>query len=292
MWPSEVVNTPEKTSPKAHYSNFLVKEESEGQQRGDLFMDWPEARHAGHPSLEGMTGTGRAVLPCGMQGVSEAVLCCEPCGVIRDDGKVVEGVQEPDTPRQLIGVGPEGQGDVASTHRYRAAVHQHQTKLVTGMHNHPVACTQQNDMVSEPAEQQRPPKVDASQVSSLEQCAFKAVLLGLTQGRTAFFFRWRSVTVKYCSVGRDPEASPPSTRANEPRSGVGRPAREVPPGNVARAPLPVGSGSCAFLQQVQPSAAIHIMQVGEGASANTFQVCETFRVEGSKISVGLNIQVA
>ena len=72
------------------------------------------------------------------------------CGVIRDDGKVVEGVQEPDTPRQLIRVGPKGQGDVAPAHRQRAAVHQHQTQLVTAIHNHSIACTQQRGMVSAP----------------------------------------------------------------------------------------------------------------------------------------------
>jgi len=79
-----------------------------------------------------------------------ADLVRQPRGVIRDDGKVVEGVQEPDTPRQLIGVGPEGQGDVAPTHRQRATVHQHQTQLVTGVHNHSIACTQQSETVSAP----------------------------------------------------------------------------------------------------------------------------------------------
>lgn len=71
-------------------------------------------------------------------------------GVVRDDGKVVEGVQEPDTPRQLIGVSPKGQGDVAPAHRHCAAVHQHQTQLVTGMHNHSIAWTQHSETVSAP----------------------------------------------------------------------------------------------------------------------------------------------
>lgn len=74
----------------------------------------------------------------------------QPCGVIRDDGKVVQGVQEPDTPRQLIRVGPKGQGDVAPAHRHCAAVHQHQAHLVTGKHNHSIACTHQSEVVSAP----------------------------------------------------------------------------------------------------------------------------------------------
>jgi len=79
-----------------------------------------------------------------------ADLVRQPCGVIRKDGKVVEGVQEPDTPRQLIGVGSKGQGDVAPSHWHCAAVHQHQTQLVTAIHNHSIACTQQRGMVSAP----------------------------------------------------------------------------------------------------------------------------------------------
>ena len=63
------------------------------------------------------------------------------CGVIRDDGKVVKGVQEPDSAGQLIGVGSKGEGDVAPSHRHCAAIYHHQPQLVTGMHNHSVACS-------------------------------------------------------------------------------------------------------------------------------------------------------
>ena len=46
---------------------------------------------------------------------------------------------------------------------------------------------------------------------------------------------------------------------------------QVPPGNVARSPLPVGPGPCAFLQQVQPSAAVDITQDGQSLQHNESQ---------------------
>lgn len=50
-----------------------MKEESEGQQRGDLFMDWSEAWHAGHTGLERMAGTAdSAAAPHEAQLLSQA----------------------------------------------------------------------------------------------------------------------------------------------------------------------------------------------------------------------------
>lgn len=40
---------------------------------------------------------------------------------------------------------------------------------------------------------------------------------------------------------------------------------------MARAPLPVGAGPCAFLQQAQPSAALEMMQVGWNLIHNNFR---------------------
>ena len=69
-----------------------------------------------------------------------ADLAGELGGVVGDDGKVVEGMQEPDTAWQLARVGPKGDGDVAGPYRHCAAVHHHQPHPLTGVHNHTIAC--------------------------------------------------------------------------------------------------------------------------------------------------------
>lgn len=65
----------------------------------------------------------------------------QAAGVIRDYGKVVQGVQKPDTSWQLIRVSAKGQGDVATIHRHCASVHHHKAYTLAAVDYDSTACS-------------------------------------------------------------------------------------------------------------------------------------------------------
>ena len=71
----------------------------------------------------------------------KAHLMRQAAGVIRDYRKVVQGVQEPDTCRQLIRISAKGQGDVATIHRHSASVHHHKTYTLAAVNYDSIACS-------------------------------------------------------------------------------------------------------------------------------------------------------
>lgn len=65
----------------------------------------------------------------------------QAAGVIRDYGKVVQGVQEPDTSWQLVRVSAKGEGDVATIHWHSASVHHHKTYTLAAVDYDSTACS-------------------------------------------------------------------------------------------------------------------------------------------------------
>ena len=64
----------------------------------------------------------------------------QAAGVVRDDGKVVQGMQKSDSRWHLSRIPSKGQHDVSAIDGHSAAVHHHKAHILTAVHYHTVAC--------------------------------------------------------------------------------------------------------------------------------------------------------
>lgn len=105
-----------------------------------------------HNSHQGTLCTGSVMQgDCDSAVLTETQLCHrlshgthlmrQAAGVIRDYGKVVQGVQESDTSWHLIRVSPKGQGDITTIYWHCASVHHHKTYTLAAVDYDSTSCS-------------------------------------------------------------------------------------------------------------------------------------------------------